>query len=165
MLVVGLWHGANWTFALFGLFHGLLFIPLILSGSFASRKKLKVNSLGLPKFRDLMKIIGTFLLVTFGLIIFRADSIGQFVDYLSGFINFLNLSQKTISGIYSLIPIFILTALMFIVEWIYRADEYALVNMSKNWKYPLKWGLIYGIIFTIIILGKFNQSSFIYFQF
>ena len=41
MVVVGIWHGPNWTFAVFGLYHGLLFVPLILSGSFFKKKKQK----------------------------------------------------------------------------------------------------------------------------
>src|SRR5690554_5687216 len=44
MIIIGIWHGANWTFAVFGLYHGLLFVPLILSGSFGKRKKLKANN-------------------------------------------------------------------------------------------------------------------------
>jgi alginate O-acetyltransferase complex protein AlgI len=88
MLIVGLWHGANWTFALFGLYHGLLFIPLILNGSFFKNKKMKMNKFGFPKLLDVIKIIGTFLLVTFGLVIFRAESISQVFEYISGFAHF-----------------------------------------------------------------------------
>src|SRR5690554_4200200 len=67
MVVIGIWHGANWTYAVFGLYHGLLFIPLVLSGAFAKKKKIMVNRVGLPSRSDFLKMIGTYLLVAFGL--------------------------------------------------------------------------------------------------
>ena len=51
LTLIGLWHGANWTFGVFGFYHGLLFIPLIISGAFGKNKKLKENSHGLPFLR------------------------------------------------------------------------------------------------------------------
>lgn len=163
MLVVGLWHGSNWTFALFGLYHGALFIPLILSGTFNSRKKLKTNRWGFASIKDSLKILGTFLLVTIGLIIFRADSMTQFKDFMSGIFNFSNHFFLITSDTKKLNPILIFIAILFIFEWIYRSYEFPLLKITEFKKSYLKWLFIYGII--IILYGKFDQSSFIYFQF
>ncbi len=165
MLVVGLWHGSNWTFALFGLYHGVLFIPLIVSGSFNSRKKLKTNKWGLASIQDSLKIIGTFLLVTLGLVIFRADSIHQFRDFMSGIFHFSNQFIQITAKINKLNPILLFVAILFIFEWIYRSYEYPLLRITEFKMRSLKWIFIYGIIIIIILYGKFDQSSFIYFQF
>ncbi|MBP1672855.1 MAG: hypothetical protein H6Q25_670 [Bacteroidetes bacterium] len=165
MLVVGLWHGSNWTFALFGFYHGALFIPLILTGSYNSRKKLKTNTWGLASFQDTLRIVGTFLLVTLGLVIFRADSISQFFEFIRGIFNVANPYFHLNSEINKLTPIFIFTTIMFALEWIYRSYEFPLLKIIEIKKSPLKWIFIYGIIMIIILYGKFDQSSFIYFQF
>ena len=161
MLAVGLWHGANWTFAFFGFYHGLLFIPLILSGSFFKKKKLKTTKLGFPSAIDFSKMVGTFLLVTLGLIIFRADNINQAFTFLSGIfdlsiISFPSLSKKT------LIPI-ILSFLLFLIEWNSRKLEYPLSNLK--FKKPLRYLIYYSIIFVIVWYGNFGVNEFIYFEF
>ena len=73
LVLIGLWHGANWTFGVFGLYHGLLFIPLILSGAFGKNKKLKANEHGLPFLKDVAKMMLTFCLWALSLVFFRAD--------------------------------------------------------------------------------------------
>ena len=82
LVVIGLWHGANWTYGLFGLYHGLLFIPLVLSGSFGKNKKIKENKYSLPFMNDVLKMVLTYSLVAIGLVIFRADSIQSLCDYI-----------------------------------------------------------------------------------
>lgn len=74
-ILIGLWHGADWTFGLFGLYHGLLYVPLILSGAFYRKTKLTTNQYGLPVFRDFCRILLTNILVMFGLLLFRAPSL------------------------------------------------------------------------------------------
>ena len=87
MVLVGLWHGANWTFVVFGLYHGLLFIPLILSGAFMKKTQLKTNSLGLPVMKDFGGMLLTFALMAFGAIIFRSENIVQAWEYVCGMCN------------------------------------------------------------------------------
>ena len=87
LVVIGLWHGANWTYGLFGLYHGLLFIPLVYSGTFGKNKKIRPNKHNLPKLKDIMKMITTFVLVSLGLIIFRAKSVSDAFSYLIGVVD------------------------------------------------------------------------------
>lgn len=84
MVLIGMWHGANWSYALFGLYQGLLFVPLIFSGSFASHKKIMLNSWNLPPLKDVLKMCVTFLLFTIGLIIFRSNSIHEMEEIVYG---------------------------------------------------------------------------------
>lgn len=164
MLAVGLWHGANWPSALFGLYNGLLFVPLILSGSLFKKKKLKTTKLGLPTLNDFLKMVGTFLLITFGLIIFRGNNIGESWEYFAGIINITEFFKNTV-GIGLLFPVLGLTIIMFIVEWIQRDKEYPIQSIGGKKNRILRW-LGYSLI--IFLIGMFmhsEESPFIYFQF
>lgn len=164
MVAVGLWHGANWTFAVFGLYNGLLFIPLILSGSFFKKKKLKTNKFDLPSFLDFNKMIGTFLLVSLGLIVFRAHNIGQAWSYMEGFFNLSDYYTDT-AGLGALKHIITLAIIMFIIEWLERAKEFPMQNIQSKYNKIFRW-LIYSVI--IFLIGMFMHSEetpFIYFQF
>ena len=161
MLTVGLWHGANWTFALFGLYHGLLFIPLILSGSFFKKKKLKTTKLGLPSINDFLKMVGTFLLVTLGLIVFRADDISQAFTFLTGLVDMSIFSIPPLNR-EVLIPIFF-SFILFLIEWNSRKLEFPISQLK--FKKPLRYLIYYTIIFVIIWYGNFGAKEFIYFEF
>ena len=163
MVIVGLWHGANWTFVVFGLFHGLLFIPLILNGSIFKKKKLKVNKLGLPSLKDVSKILLTFLLWTFSLLIFRADDLDQTITYLS---KILSPSLFTIPSFVDLLLVFttvIFIVIFMLVEWFLRSYEVPISNFKL--KKPFNYMLYYSIVFCIIYFGNFGSSQFIYFKF
>ena len=82
-LIVGLWHGASWNYVIYGLYHGLLFVPLILSGQMNAPHTIRTNRVGLPVMADLMRMLLTFALVVFGMLIFRCGSVGQFVGELN----------------------------------------------------------------------------------
>lgn len=161
MLTVGLWHGANWTFALFGLYHGLLFIPLILSGSFFKKKKLKTTKFGLPSINDFLKMVGTFLLVTLGLIVFRADDISQAFTFLTGLVDMSIFSIPPLNR-EVLIPIFF-SFILFLIEWNSRKLEFPISQLK--FKKPLRYLIYYTIILAMIWYGNFGAKEFIYFEF
>ncbi|KAA6312825.1 MBOAT family protein, partial [termite gut metagenome] len=81
-LVSGFWHGANWTFIIWGVYHALLFLPLLLFGK--NRKYTDTVAAGrlFPSFKEIVQMLLTFFLVVIGWVIFRAESIGQAWDYL-----------------------------------------------------------------------------------
>ncbi len=164
LVVIGVWHGANWTFAVFGLYHGLLFIPLVLSGSFAKKKKLKANKHGLPFLNDFIRMLLTFMLVTIGLVIFRADNISQAFHYLAGIINPSGFISLTTDGLRALIPTLLCMIAMFMAEWYQRDKEFPLqldtVISSKFMRIALFWLII---IVTVLYSGE--EQEFIYFQF
>ncbi len=163
-VLIGFWHGASWSFGLFGLYHGLLYLPLIFSGSFGRKKKLKPNSHGLPKFSDFSKMVITFLLVAFGLILFRADTVKDAVVYLGHLFNTSLLSAPAYPiGISTMAIIFVL----FVLEWYQRDKEFPLQMKpmflaNKKW---LPYVLDFVIIAVIVFYGNFEGSQFIYFQF
>lgn len=163
MVVIGLWHGANWTYALFGLYNGLLFIPIILSGSLFKKSKLKANKFGFPYFADLLKMIGVFMLFALGTVIFRADNLGQAFEYLNGLFSPTILSQPQILS-KSLALAIMFTIIMFIFEWYQREKEYAM-DLSGISSSVLRWGIYIIVILTTCVFMQTNPSPFIYFQF
>ncbi len=159
-LVSGLWHGANWTFVVWGGVHAALFMPLILLG--ANRKHTDdVVAQGrlLPSFSEAAQMLFTFSMVTLAWIFFRADSIELAFVYLSGILS-LNLEL--------IVNHFVPTALVFIgimiiVDWLSRTGEIPTWWLSEKFK-PLRWAM-YTLAIVLILKNLQNGSSFIYFQF
>lgn len=169
MLAVGIWHGANWTFVLFGLYNGLVFIPLIISGSIFKKKKLIVNKYGLPSLIDFFKITGTFIIVTFGFIFFRAENIHDSFIYIQGIFSKTLFSLpiqdfKKISDGPDIIYTTILAIGFILVEWMQRKNEHALQFVNPKRNVSIRWGIYYGLI-ILIILFEVSHQSFIYTQF
>lgn len=164
MIVIGIWHGANWTYAVFGLYHGLLFIPLVLSNSFGRKKKLEANRYGMPYRNDFFKMVGTYLLVAFGLIIFNAQSVGEAVMFVKGLFHFSNLAAFTAEGLRMLVQSLFFAVLMLVVEWKQRDKEYALQIDSLFPKKVVRYA-IYWILLIITVLLSGEEQIFIYMQF
>lgn len=164
MVVIGIWHGANWTYAVFGLYHGLLFIPLVLSGAFAKKKKIMVNRVGLPSRSVFLKMIGTYLLVAFGLIIFNAPSMGQAVAFVGGLSDFSNLAAFTAEGLRMLALSLFFAGLMLAAEWKQRDKEYALQVDSLFPKKAIRFA-IYWVLLILSVLFSGEEQVFIYMQF
>ncbi|MDC1462614.1 MBOAT family protein [Polaribacter sp.] len=161
MVVVGFWHGANWTYVFFGLYHGLLFIPMILTGSIFKKKKLRLNKFGLPSLNEFFKIIRTFLLWTFGLIIFKADNISEAINYISGM---LSISIFTVPKFTDINYVLLLVVVFFLLEWLNIKKEYPLTDLHQKCNRPIRWIIYIILIFIIVGLGGSN-NAYIYFQF
>ncbi len=164
MIVVGMWHGANWTFAVFGLYHGLLFVPLILSGAFFKKSKIHTNRLGLPVIADFGRMVLTFMLVTIGLTIFRAGNISQAWSYFCGMSDRTLFSIPDLDGKVELYTAFVSIILMLIIEWFNR-DKSLLLSYIKNIQRPIVLALLYSFTLFIILLLRGGSADFVYFQF
>lgn len=163
MVVVGMWHGANWTFAVFGLYHGLLFMPLILSGAFFKKAKLQTNRLGLPVLKDFGRMVLTFTLVSIGLILFRAPSISDAWDA-----GCTICSSTLFDAPYMLLAqdmafMAIGIVVMMGMEWLQRSQDHGLVlehMKSRVWRYA-----IYIVLIAMMLWKSDPGDAFIYFQF
>lgn len=163
-IIIGIWHGANWTFLFFGVVNALLYIPIIINGNMF--KKVKSSTISIvPSFYELINIVRTFLILMFTFIIFRSDSISQVFNYYS------KLFSKTIfilpvipTGTSNAILTTSFIVLMLIFEWINRKNEYGL-QFAQLKRPVFKFILYYGIIFSIILAGATTENQFIYFKF
>ena len=163
-LVSGFWHGANWTFIIWGLFNATLFLPLLLLN--INRKHIDIVAKGrlLPNIKEVFQIATTFFWVTLTRVLFRAESIGHAFDYFCRMANtslfyFNLLYKKTLA-----LEITILIAIMLIVEWIGRENQFGLEKLGGTWKRPYRWAMYVFIIFFIFMFGGVSKT-FVYFQF
>lgn len=166
-LLVGLWHGANWTFIVFGLLHGLYFIPLIIKGSMYKRNFVSTNKI-LPSFKEFAGMFQLFLLVAVTTVFFRSENISEAFSYFG---NIFTTSFFTIpySSYFAgagqpLYILLILIVFFFVLEWFGRQGEYALDNLVIKWNRPVRWSFYYLLIMIIAVFSG-TQKQFIYFQF
>lgn len=161
-LVSGLWHGANWTFVFWGLFHALLFFPLLFAGK--NRKYIDVVAKGrlLPTFKECLQMLSTFFLVVIGWIIFRAETISQAWDYIVCMFVKFRLCMPSY-GKPELAYIFFLL----VVEWVQREKQHALALDSCKGvlKYRAARWTVYMLLIIAILALSGVQAEFIYFQF
>lgn len=166
--IIGLWHGANWTYVLFGFLHGCYYIPLVLKGTMNKKKKLAKDRV-LPTFREFINILATFVLVMLTFIIFRSESIGQawgfYSTILTGpFFDFSGATQKIIDVNPHFILIVVLSIALIIFDWFQRDKQHSLQFDDNKRGKALRWGLYYLLVFSIIYFQG-SQQAFIYFQF
>ena len=165
-VICGLWHGANWTFVLWGFYHGLLFIPIILSGSMFKKNVITVNKWKLPTLEVFGKMLLTFILVMTGLIFFRAENISEAFSYISRLFSLslfsLDIGEYEVGRIKVLLSGVMILVLL-LVEWVGRDKEHALSNFGIKQKW-LRYLFYYFILFCILVYKGLEQR-FIYFQF
>lgn len=179
-LISGLWHGANWTFVIWGALHGYYLVFSIITGS--SRHKIK-DILGISKVKWLEKIIKVtcvFILADFAWIFFRANSVGDaliiidrighdgchFIQALfSGDWVFIRTTIKTLGFDQDevLIVLGAITAMEAVHLWQRRGSVREALYKKAMW---LRWSLYYAMVIAILFLGAYgSEVQFIYFQF
>ena len=160
--ISGLWHGANWTFVCWGLYHAtLLSIYNLLS---INTKYMNVVAYGrfLPSLKELVQMSLTFFLAVIGWIIFRAETISQAIGFFSAMINNRFFDKGWLIGMNTILLAF---AVLF-VEWLQRNKQHALqFASSKPFCYQVVRYSIYAIIVALIWTCTGKIQTFIYFQF
>ena len=143
-LLSGFWHGANWTFVLWGAYHALLFVPLLLMGK---NRRYRNDD---QTWRDIPRMLLTFVLVVIGWIVFRSPDMGSCVDYLAGICHSSILSLPFVENALHLAVTGIAILVMLGMEW--------------RKQLPNRWWMYY--LLTIAIWWFAGQDiDFIYFQF
>ena len=161
-LVSGFWHGANWTFIVWGFLNALYIMPSIILNT--NRNNLDIIAKGkyFPTIRELFAMLVTFSLTTFAWIFFRADNLGRAFSYISTLFSRSLFTRP--NQVYFSEEILVLTALFFVVEWFGREQQYAIAALGTKWKRPFRWAIYIFIIMTVCLYGGHDQT-FIYFQF
>lgn len=166
LVVIGMWHGANWTYAVFGLYHSILFIPLIVSSSFGKNKKIKSGEHGLPKSMDVLKMAFTYLLIAIGHIIFFSKDANSAFSYFKALLDINAYTSLHIGEIGLPHYYYLLLSALIIIEWITRDKEYGLCFVeSKVFANRTIRLFLYAILFLLSITLSVEHSAFIYFQF
>ncbi len=164
-LLSGFWHGANWTFIVWGALNAIYIMPSIIFNT--NRTNLDIIAKGkyLPNIKEFLSMVITFGLTVFAWIFFRANNIGHSFEYISGIFSGSLFSVPYFPGIEKAIPIVLITIIFLCFEWIGRESAYALQIVSNVRKNYLRITMYYVIIAVILMFGNFNENQFIYFQF
>jgi len=159
-IVSGFWHGANWTFIVWGGLNALYFLPLLIFNKNRQHLDIVAKGKNLPTFKEFFQILITFGLTVFAWIFFRAENIGHAFRYIS---EIFSTSLISMPGFKNPITIF-LVFIFIIIEWIGREQEFALEKFALNWNKYLRWFFYYVLaMFIILFIGQ--KQEFIYFQF
>ncbi len=164
-LLSGFWHGANWTFILFGLYNGILVVFDMHSNKKYKHHKIVAYDRMLPNFYESIRMIRTFILFMLGGVFFRSETVDQSILIFrkilsSSLFEIPTLNQK----LPSVIPIVILTIIMLLKDWIGRRDKHTLTNFTIQQPRMIRHAFYYIILFCIAYFGG-KQQAFIYFQF
>ncbi|MEP1085383.1 MBOAT family O-acyltransferase [Algoriphagus sp.] len=163
-IVSGFWHGANWTFIVWGALNAVYFLPLLLRNK--NRNNLDEIAQGrfFPSLKEISSILLTFGLTVFAWIFFRANSMGHAVSYIAEIFSGSLFTVPDFEGSGRAFRLFILVILFMLVEWRGREDQYAIETLGLQWKRPIRRALYFGIIILLFWFGQ-NEQQFIYFQF
>ncbi len=153
-LISGFWHGANWTFIFWGLFHAILFIPSFI---FKTNRKYMTSIIGenkiLPTPKEFLQAVITFLFVTIGWVFFRSETIGDSFSYLYCMIFEFGLPNAYRRGFFYII-------LLILIDYFIRRNEKLDFKFYKNLE------LLLMTLIILCIFWYYNKSSeFIYFRF
>ncbi|MBU1119520.1 MBOAT family protein [Patescibacteria group bacterium] len=164
-LLSGLWHGAAWTFVIWGVVHG---VYLVVSNSTVDIRKKCVSLFNMSKFPRLYALfqIGVvFFLVCFAWIFFRADSLGTVLTILKGIGSLENVRTVVLPGASKANFIIALAGICFLIVVEYVQQKKDLQRYIAQMPIILRWAMYSGAIFIILGFGIFTQYEFIYFQF
>lgn len=167
--ISGLWHGANWTFVCWGLFHATLLAIYNILGINTKHEHVVAHGRMLPNAKELLQMLLTFSLAVVGWIIFRAESMGDAAGYIcSMFSNFtLDVAENIdqMRGMH-LPKILFASCVMLICEWLQREKQHTLqFSTSGMMSHTILRYAIYFIVAFVTLSMAGTQSEFIYFQF
>jgi len=157
--LIGIWHGANWTFVFFGFLNGCLYLPLIIKGTLNKKKK---GSKG--GFKSFLNMAGVFILLMFTFLIFRADSLAQALDYYSRLFSPSLFKSFVITEKVNMAAALLAIIVMFCAEWKQRDKEHAL-QIDGIQKTGVKVLIYYGLVCFILVFSATNITDFVYFKF
>jgi alginate O-acetyltransferase complex protein AlgI len=163
-IVSGFWHGANWTFIVWGALNAVYFLPLLLTSN--NRNNLEIVAQGkyLPTVRELFLMLVTFGLTVFAWIFFRAENIGHAFNYISEMFSSSLFEIPNFQGMKRALIIVLYTVVFVFIEWVGREKEYAIQTLGLKWKRPFRYAMYYLIIIAIFLYAG-EKQQFIYFQF
>jgi len=170
-IISGLWHGANWTFIIWGALNGIYIIIEKLLERYAN----KLFNLNLKNnfIVKIFRVIITFSLITFSWIFFRANNLSDSLYIVKNlFYNFkewfnTEYLKNVISSIdlksYEFLKVLISIIILFIIELIQR--KISVIKFINLKPLPVRWGIYIFFVIILLFLKSFQNQQFIYFQF
>jgi D-alanyl-lipoteichoic acid acyltransferase DltB (MBOAT superfamily) len=160
-LISGFWHGANWTFIIWGALNALFYVPLFLTGAHRRNIEIVAYAKALPSIKELLQMVLTFLLICITWIFFRSKNVNEAAAIFGHFS-----PQKFMVGQTADLPglSFVMVVILLLVEWLQRRNRHGLYFDEYRMRPALRW-TIYISIVLVIFLFRGDQQKFIYFDF
>lgn len=153
MLLGGLWHGAAWTFVVWGALHGLYLV--------GERLLKKVIAIKINVFNGILLALLTYTLVNFSWVFFRARTFETAKTMVASMF-YMHVDGAKVLGTFDIVKVFTVIGLLFICHWVMRSTSLKEVSLKTK---PLALGLVWGIMFFLIAISQSGGEQFIYFQF
>ncbi len=170
-MVSGIWHGANWTFIVWGALHGLFNIVSILTKSAQDKFWQNPFIKSIAWLRRPFDILTTFLLVGFAWIFFRANSISD-ASYITTHLfegiklnlGYLKASLNSMGlGLNELMTCLLVIVCLEIFQYFHRKKNLFHSVLELHWIF--RWPIYYAVLYIIVKFGVWGEQQFIYFQF
>ena len=159
-LVSGFWHGANWTFIVWGALNAIYFLPLLLLKKNRSNMGIIAGDKLIPSFVEFRGMFLTFLLTMLSWIFFRANNLTHALSYIKGIFSETLFEKPQIFPIITFVYLFF----FLVLEWLGKSNQYAIQKTLVKNNIWVKWSF-YMILLLCIIGNVSNEQDFIYFQF
>lgn len=161
-IVSGFWHGANWTFIIWGILNALYIMPSIILNTNRMNLEIVAKGKNIPTIKEFLAMSLTFSLTVLAWIFFRSNNLSHALSYLAGIFSKSLLSIPTYKPPY----LFLLLCLFILIEWVGREHQYAIQKMGLTWAKSVRW-LFYLALVLVIYYFSLSSSTqeFIYFQF
>ncbi|WP_369806257.1 MBOAT family O-acyltransferase [Desertivirga arenae] len=163
-IVSGFWHGANWTFIVWGALNALFIMPSVLMKTNRDNMETVAQGKVLPSLKELFQMTITFSLSVFAWIFFRADSIGDATTYISKILSPSIFQFPVFQGMQNPVMILILIVFFVLMEWQGRENQYAIERFGLKWQKTYRWSF-YFLILILLFIFNGKEQQFIYFQF
>jgi D-alanyl-lipoteichoic acid acyltransferase DltB (MBOAT superfamily) len=166
MLIAGIWHGANWTFIVWGLIMGVYIIFSFITKKSRMKIKKSIKFNNLKTLNSIWQSFSVFILVTFAWIFFRAESMNTSLIFIKKIFAFdgnfiLNFGNAKLINLLFVTIIFI-TGMLFAEKFKFRE---IILNKYESLGYIIKLSLFILVISFLIFFGNYSTNSFIYFKF
>jgi len=156
-IVSGFWHGANWTFIIWGALNALYYVPLFLFGANRNNLDVIASETILPSFKSMVGLLVTFILITFAWVFFRSATAPDAFNYISLIFQFKNEGTDFIVPIFLWIEIIVLL----FIDYLSRRKDFVFFEHRV-----VQVFFLIATIIQLILFGYYeSDQSFIYFQF
>ncbi|TDO83775.1 D-alanyl-lipoteichoic acid acyltransferase DltB (MBOAT superfamily) [Flavobacterium chryseum] len=163
-LVSGFWHGANWTFIVWGLLNALYIIPSIIFNTNRANLDIVAQGKYFPTIKELVSMFFTFSLTVLAWIFFRAENLSHGWNIITKIFSKSLFVYPMYDKNDSVKPLMLLMIIFIAIEWFGREQQYAIAKLGIGLPKVLRWGFYYAIIIAIFYFAG-TEQKFIYFQF
>ncbi len=165
-LISGLWHGADWTYVLFGALHGLYLVMAITTKPYWQRINSAIGIERTPRLRHLLGVAGTFALVTFSWFLFRAQGIADAFTIIERVACFAS-GPVVIASLFSVFKPGILAITLLLGFAFLLFDHRLEAIVHGDHPLPRAMDILFhaALLVLLVLLGHYGEAAFMYFQF